>query len=225
MDIVEHARSRYAIKGYQAAKPISDDIMVKLKELLQLAPSSLNLQPWHFIWATSEAGKARIAKAAEDAKYIYNKPSILNASAAVVFCSLKEIDDAYLERIANQEATDGRYGSVDDEQVQQSKAKRVEIFKMYCGLHKAVFKDEQHWLNHQSYINLGQFLLGAEALGVGATPMEGFDTAIMDAEFGLAGKGYASQVIVTLGYSDPETDYNGTLSKSRLPMGEILTEV
>ena len=96
---------------------------------------------------------------------------------------------------------------------------------MYCGLHKTVFKDEQSWLNHQSYINLGQFLLGAEALGIGATPMEGFDTELFDAEFDLADKGYASQVIVTLGYRDAETDYNGDLPKSRLPISDIISEI
>ena len=42
-------------------------------------------------------------------------------------------------------------------------------------------------------------------------------------EFGLREKGYAALVVVALGYSDPEKDYNAKLPKSRLPCSDILT--
>ncbi|WP_131814592.1 hypothetical protein [Cognatishimia maritima] len=75
------------------------------------------------------------------------------------------------------------------------------------------------------YLNLWELLLGVSTLGINATPMESIDTRALDAEFGLREKGYSSLFIVTLGYSDSDTDFNAKLPKSRLPFNEILTEV
>lgn len=55
--------------------------------------------------------------------------------------------------------------------------------------------------------------------------MEGFDPVALDAEFGLAGKGFTSLVVVPIGYSKAETEYNAGLPKSRLAYTDILTEV
>ena len=80
-------------------------------------------------------------------------------------------------------------------------------------------------MDKQVYLNLGQFLLGAAALGVDATPMEGIEIPVLDAEFGLREKGYSALFVVPLGYHDPEQDYNASLPKSRLPYSDILMEV
>ena len=44
-------------------RPVTAEQIEQLKTLLRYAPSSVNSQPWHFIIASSEEGKARIAKA------------------------------------------------------------------------------------------------------------------------------------------------------------------
>jgi nitroreductase/dihydropteridine reductase len=68
-------------------------------------------------------------------------------------------------------------------------------------------------------------LLGAATLGIDATPMEGIDTRVLDAEFGLREKGYNSLFVVPVGYADKEADYNGRLPKSRLPAEAIITQL
>lgn len=60
--------------------------------------------------------------------------------------------------------------------------------------------------------------------GSDAVPIEGFDAAILDAEFGLKEKGYTSLVVVPVGHHSVE-DFNATLPKSRLPQNITLTEV
>ena len=80
-------------------------------------------------------------------------------------------------------------------------------------------------MDKQVYLNGGNFLLGVAALGIDATPMEGIDMDVLDAEFGLREKGYRSLFVVPIGYSDPDEDYNAALPKSRLPLAEIVTEV
>ena len=70
---------------------------------------------------------------------------------------------------------------------------------------------------------LCNFLLGVAAMGLDAVPIEGFDAAILDEEFGLKEKGFTSLVVVPVGHHSVE-DFNATLPKSRLPLSTIVTE-
>lgn len=96
---------------------------------------------------------------------------------------------------------------------------------LFINLHKHDYKDVQHWMDKQVYLNIGQFLLGVATLGIDATPMEGIEVAAIDEEFGLREKGYTSLAVVCLGYHHAEDDYNAALPKSRWGYEEILTEV
>ena len=95
---------------------------------------------------------------------------------------------------------------------------------MFVNMHKHDYKDLQHWVDKQVYLNVGQFLLAVSTLGIDATPMEGIEVAVLDEEFGLREKGYTSLVVVPIGYHSEE-DFNAKLPKSRLPYSEILTEI
>lgn len=86
MNIAQVAEKRYTTKVYDPSKKITPENFAQIKKLLQLSPSSLNLQPWHFIIADNDPGKARIAKACEG-NYQVNAQKVLNASHVVVYCS------------------------------------------------------------------------------------------------------------------------------------------
>jgi nitroreductase/dihydropteridine reductase len=62
------------------------------------------------------------------------------------------------------------------------------------------------------------------AMGLDAVPIEGFDAAVLDAEFGLKEKGFTSLVVVPVGYHSEE-DFNKKLPKSRLPEETVITEI
>jgi len=218
-DITYYAKKRHTTKAYDPNRRIPDETVGKLKELLRFSPSSTNIQPWHFVIASTQEGKARVAKATE--KYPFNRPSILNASHVVVFASRLAVDEDYLQHVLEQEDKDGRF----DTDKETHKPAMHGGRSLFVNLHKQDFKDVQHWMDKQVYLNLGQFLLGAAALGVDATPMEGIEIPVLDAEFGLREKGYSALFVVPLGYHDPEQDYNASLPKSRLPYSDILTEV
>ena len=218
-DITYYAKKRHTTKAYDPNRRIPDETVEKLKELLRFSPSSTNIQPWHFVIASTQEGKERVAKATE--KYPFNRPSILNASHVVVFASRLAVDEDYLQHVLEQEDKDGRF----DADKETHKPAMHGGRSLFVNLHKQDFKDVQHWMDKQVYLNLGQFLLGAAALGVDATPMEGIEIPVLDAEFGLREKGYSAVFVVPLGYHDPEQDYNASLPKSRLPYSDILTEV
>ena len=86
MDIIKALETRYSTKEFDPTKKISSEDMNKIETLLQLSPSSTNVQPWHFIVASTEEGKNRVAKSAEGF-FVFNKDKILNASAVVVFAT------------------------------------------------------------------------------------------------------------------------------------------
>lgn len=219
-DITHYARNRHTVKAFDSSKTIPEETVAKLKTLLQLSPSSTNAQPWHFIFASTKDGKAKVAKATERL-YPFNKASILNASHVVVFASRLAIEEDYLLHVLEQEDKDGRFDADKKTHKPQMHAGR----SLFANLHKQDYKDAQHWMDKQVYLNIGQFLLGVSALGIDATPMEGIEISVLDEEFGLREKGYSSLVVVALGYSDPEADFNAKLPKSRLPMSEIITTV
>lgn len=219
-DITDVVKNRHTAKGYDATRKISDANIAKVKELLRLSPSSTNAQPWHFILASTDAGKERVAKGTDD-KFPFNSPSIRAASHVVVFTARKALKEDHLLNVLEKEEADGRYVGGPVAQKAQMAAGR----NMFLNLHKDVLNDEQQWNEKQVYLNVGQFLLGVAALGIDATPMEGFDPVALDVEFGLAEKGFTSLVVVPIGYSNSETDYNATLPKSRLTYSDILTEV
>ena len=216
-DINYYAKNRHTAKAYDPNKKISNENIEKIKELLRYSPSSVNSQPWHFILVSTDEGKKRVAKA--NKAYPFNNPSILASSHVVIFCSKLAIEDDYIAKILEQEDISGRFP-------EPALKDRVDTTrKTFINLHKHDYKDVQHWMDKQVYLNLGQFLLGAATLGLDATPMEGIDVKSIDEEFGLREKGYTSLVVVTLGYHHSIDDFNAKLPKSRFPFSQILTEI
>ncbi|UTL79351.1 oxygen-insensitive NAD(P)H nitroreductase [Pseudomonas putida] len=215
MDTVSLAKRRYTTKAYDAARKIPQATIDALLEQLRHSPSSVNSQPWHFIVADSAEGKARLAKSTLDG-FAYNTPKILDASHVIVFCARTDMTEAHLDAVLDQEAADGRFR--DD----QARAGQNQSRRHYVNLHRYDQKDLQHWMEKQTYLALGTALLGAAAHGLDATPIEGFDSKIMDAELGLREQGYTSVVVLSLGYRS-ESDFNAGLNKSRLPVSKVFT--
>ncbi|AYN26655.1 MULTISPECIES: oxygen-insensitive NAD(P)H nitroreductase [Buttiauxella] len=216
MDIIQSAASRYSTKAFDPSKKITAENIEKVKDLLRLSPSSTNSQPWHFILASTPEAKARIAKATSGF-YVFNERKVLDASHVVVFCAKTAIDETHLSKLLDQENADGRFAS------QQAMEGQHKGRSYFVNMHRFDYKDAQHWMEKQVYLNVGNFLLGVSTLNIDAVPIEGFDARILDEEFGLREKGFTSLVIVPIGYRSVE-DFNAALPKSRLEFSEILTE-
>lgn len=207
MDLIELLKHRYTAKAYDAGRKLPQDVVAQLLAALRFSPSSVNAQPWHFIVADDEAGKARVARGAAG-PFAYNAPKILNASHVVVLCARDTLPPEHLQAVLDQEQEDGRFAG------EEAREGQRKTRGGYVALHEQA-GDLPVWTQKQVYIALGFLLLAAGALGVDATPMEGFDGAALDEAFGLADKGLSPAVIVALGYH-AETDFNAKLPKSRL---------
>ena len=215
MNLIEIMNNRYSTKKFDTNKKISEEDMKQIKELLRLSSSSVNLQPWHFVIASTEDGKNKISKSTEGF-YAFNKEKVLEASHVIVLCSKTSIDESFLQNILEKEDKDGRFAN--DEFKNGMHGGR----STFVNIHKNDLNDLQQWVDKQVYLNLGNLLLGVAALGIDSVPMEGFDSEILGQELGLSEKGLKAIAIVPIGYR-AEDDFNATLPKSRLNEEEIFT--
>jgi nitroreductase/dihydropteridine reductase len=217
MKITDILNWRYSTKEFDTSKKISNEDLEQIKALLQMSSSSTNIQPWHFIIAGTEEGKKRIAKGTQGF-YQFNEAKVMEASHVIVFCAKTEADETYMKHLLEVEDKDGRYPN---EEIKQMVFGARNIF---ANMHKYDYKDQQHWMEKQVYLNIGNLLLGAAALKIDTLPMEGLDMKALDEEFNLREKGFTAVSVVSLGYRT-ETDFNtpDKTPKSRLPQEEILT--
>lgn len=217
MDLLNISKQRYTTKAYDPTKKIPQEQFERLLQILRLAPSSINIQPWHFFIADNDAAKQRIAKALVG-KYSYNAPKVLDSSHTILFCTKADITEQHLENLLTQDDNSGRFK--DDKAKQGQKDSRTG----YVDYYRNEKGDVQRWAENQTFIALGQMLLAAGIEDIDATPIGGFDEDIINQELELAEHGLIPSVIMTLGYRS-ENDFNAKLPKSRLKAEDIFTHL
>lgn len=215
MTLNDAVARRHTVKAFEQGKSLPQDEIETLLKVLRNSPSSVNSQPWHFVVASTEAGREQIA-ASTDGAFAYNSPKVRNASHVIALCMRTDLDEAHLQNVLDQEDADGRYAKP------ESKANNDMVRRSYVDMHRYESRDVPQWMEKQVYLALGGLLLGAAMLGIDATPMEGFDQRALDQALGLREKGFTSVVLVSLGYRS-DADFNAALPKSRLPRDEIFT--
>ncbi len=209
MDFIELSEKRFTAKKFNPEKIISKSDFEKLKKILQLSPSSVNSQPWMFIWGSAKASKNRIRPALFD----FNWDRLDTCSHFVVIAVRKSLPETYQRKLIDQEKADGRIKSED---IAKS---AYEFRKVYIDLldSRGV---TQCWAKHQAYIAMTTLLYGAKAMGIDSTPIEGFNPEEMDKILNLDNYGFTSALVITLGY-DADDDHNRDRPKSRWPEKDI----
>lgn len=177
---------------------------------IQLAPTSIGLQPFTVLVIEDEETRAKIAPA------IYNQPQITQGSHVVVFAAWKEYSqqdiDKYLNHIA--ELRNVPVDSLDG------------LKNMIEGAISGKTPEQLLvWNQKQAYIALGFGLVAAAEEQVDATPMEGFDPDALDAALGLTEKGLRSTLVLALGYRDATNDYMNGKAKVRRKKEELFIKI
>ncbi len=213
MDLFELSSRRFTTKHYDPSRKISDSDIEKLKEILRLAPSAVNSQPWHFIIGSSGKAKQLIRPAIAD----FNWPRTDGCSHFVVLCVKDNLDEAHLNAVTDKENADDRFPDETVKKTLDSKRKGYVSLKRECGqLHT--------WVTNQVYIAMAALLYGAASLDIQSTAIEGYNPEKLDEILNLQAKGLRSVAIVTLGYGAPD-DGNATRKKSRLPTEAVFSEL
>ena len=130
MNFLELAKNRYTTK-YYSTKRISDEDIAQLKEILRLAPSSINSQPWQFVFIDDAPTKEAFAKVS-----LNNADRVRNASHLVVFMANRSLP-SFEEKLVKATTEMARVGFY--QKVQKPKGD----IALYT------------WINNQVYISLG----------------------------------------------------------------------
>lgn len=206
---IEKLNWRYATKRMNNT-PIAEDKLSRIVEAIQLAPTSLGLQPFKLLVIKDAATRAKIAPA------IYNQPQITEGAAVLVFAiwenaGIAEVD-AYMNQIAEERG-------VPVEALADFRA-------MVAGSVEGKTPEElQVWFARQAYIALGFGLAAAAFEEVDSTPMEGFNPAALDEALGLGAKGLKSVVVLALGNRDAANDYLANAKKIRRPQAQFVETI
>ncbi|BBE17488.1 oxygen-insensitive NAD(P)H nitroreductase [Aquipluma nitroreducens] len=209
MSALNNLEWRYAAKRMNGQK-VPAEKLEKILKAIQLAPTSIGLQPFTVLVVENEELKAKMAPA------IYNQPQITEGSHVLVFAAWKEYSDENVEKYLNNIAT------VRGIPVESLDGMRNMINGAISGK-----TPEQllNWNSRQAYIALGTGLAVAAEEQVDSTPMEGFDPDALDAVLGLQEKGLRSTVILALGYRDAEKDYLSSSAKVRRNKEELFVRL
>ena len=199
---------RYAVKQYDPTRRIDAATWNALEESLVLAPSSAGLQPYTFFVIDDKDVRARLREASRD------QSPVTEADKFVVFAARVNFSEADVDRFVH------RVAAVRDIPVASLEGLR----NMGIRTTKRPVAVRDEWTARQTYIALGTFISAAAALGVDATPMEGFDPAQYDAILGLSDKGYRAVAVAAAGYRSPDDKY-GHLPKVRFPRAEVVRHI
>ena len=192
-------KERYTTKKYDASKKINFNIIEELKQILHLAPSSINSQPWKFHFVSDEKIKNELAKVS-----YFNTEKVINCDTVVVFNVYNDI-------------------TLFEEQIKKHLPEGA--FNYYLTYIKPLPEAEiKAWMSKQVYLALGVFLIACAQLQIDATPMEGIEIDKYDAI--LNQENYTALVAVAIGYRDQEdANQPDRKPKSRLPIDQIIETI
>lgn len=209
MELIKSLEWRYASKRMNG-QAVPEDKVNNILEAIQLAPSSMGLQPYTVLVITDKDVKKKIRAVA------YNQPQIEESSHLLVFAAWADISAEQIEEFIQQSAT-----------IRKVSPDTLEDFKntLLGTITRNSTEQNYNWAARQAYIAFGTGIAAAASERVDATPMEGFDNAALDELLGLKEKGLRSVTLLPLGYRDSENDWLANLAKVRRHKDKLFIHV
>lgn len=200
MNPLELAQIRYSAKKFDSSKKIPQEIIDDLKEILRLAPSSINIQPWKFTFVQNPEIKEKLA-----AVSMHNVEKVNQAGLLVVFSVADDLDA--FQDVVNRGVLADRHRD------------------WYNSLRKNMPEaDLKAWMAKQVYIALGVGLNASVALGLDATPMEGIEIDKYGTILNMTT--YKPLFAMAVGYAAAD-DHNRleVTPKSRRPLDDVIESI
>jgi len=208
MQLTEALNWRYAAKKMNGQQ-VPQEKIDRILNAIRLSASSAGLQPYKVIVVSNHELKGKIHEAA------CQQPQVVEGSHFLVFASFEDLTAEYVDEYMDLIAA--------------TREVPLETLTPFADSVKGALVGrpaEQNaiWAARQAYIGLGFGLVAAAMEEVDATPMEGFNPALMDELLGLKEKGLKSVVVMALGYRDAEKDFLVNAKKVRLPHEKFFIE-
>ena len=154
LSVTEAAERRRSIRSFLPDAIPQDDLQ-QILDVVRLAPSAFNIQPWRFLVVQTPELKAQLAAAA------FNQRQVASAPAVIVLYtdmadSLRRVDDLL-------------HPNMNDAQKASAKATILGFFG------KQTEDEQETWAASTGNIALGYLLLAIESHGYQSSPMAGFE--------------------------------------------------
>jgi len=198
--VIEVILSRSAAKYYDPAATLSDDQIRDLVRIGTSAPTSFHMQNWRFIAVRSPEAKARLSPIA------WNQPPI--TEAAVTFIIIGQLADSSV--IPDRLAPLVEAGVMPAEMVAEWEIPARNLYMDYPQRQR----DEAV---RTATFGAAAMIYAARSLGLGSTPMIGFDAESAHREFGL-GENEVPVLLLSVGAERP----GNWAQKPRLPVADVL---
>ncbi len=201
MKFLDYFRERYTTKTYDSTQKIGSEQLAELKEILRLSPSSINSQPWQFIFVESESLREKLAPASQ-----HNGDKVRNCTAVIVMCSRYDIDGF--------------------EEWFKANSPEYAVGYFVNNIKPKGEAAVREWFTRQLYISLGVVLSACATMGIDSTPMEGIDTEKYDKILNIDTTKYRSVVAVALGIRTTD-DFNqpSLKPKTRRPLSDVVVSL
>ncbi|PKR82220.1 NAD(P)H-dependent oxidoreductase [Brumimicrobium salinarum] len=210
MDVIEALNWRYAVKKFNSEKKLTEEQVDRIKQALQLTPTSMGLQLMKFVMVESEAVKQKITPIA------YNQPQIEDASHLIVMCRKTDVQPKDIDTFIETAAAANKMEVSNPAMVDYDKSLRVSL---------SIPEEQQKiWMDNQVYIALGNLMTVCAIEGIDACPMEGFDRKKLNEELGFSEQNLDAVVIFALGYRS-EDDYRLKFKKVRRPLEDLFETI
>ena len=164
LSVREAAEQRRSVRAYDPT-PIPAEELEEILDVVRLAPSAFNLQPWRFVVVETPELRERLAEAAYGQRQVRSAPAVivLYTDMADVLANVDEVLHPGMDAA-------------------QRAAARESILRSFRDRSET---EREEWGAQQGNNALGYLLLAAEAHGYQTSPMLGFDAAAVKELMGL----------------------------------------
>lgn len=186
MDVSVALETRRAIPSFDSSVVISLDEIRQLVDKANLAPSSMNLQPWKILVAHSEEAKETLKSVS------YNQSKITEASAVIVVCG----DLEHYRQVEQVTAEAVKQGVTSEE-------RRARTVSMAIGAYESNDQKQRDEVFRGGSLWSMAFMLAATEAGWDTAPMGGFEPDKLAEAFGLPSN-ILPVLVIAVGKRHPE---------------------
>lgn len=169
MDFEEIVKNRRAVRDYED-KPVSDEQLKKLFDIVRFTPSAINLQHWEFIIVKDIARRKALRECTPR--------------------SQKQLEEAPVDIIVLGNSDVIAHIDMVTDPVRKERAQ---------GLEKNPESDRRMWAQQNANLAAMTLMLAAQSMGLSTCPMTGFDSDMVRKEFNIPEK-YEIVMLIPLGY-------------------------
>lgn len=207
MALVNTMNWRYATKKFDTEKKLNEEQITDLLKGMNLAPSSLGLQPFEFIVINDKNLQNTLRE------HSYDQAQVSDASHVIVIAAKKTITqtyiDDYIERTAN----------IRNKDISELDGLRHMVNNFVSGK-----SDDEifNWSQKQSYLVVGVLMALCADMHIDACPMEGFNPEKYNEILELNKRNLHATVIIPVGFRSIDDEF-ADKKKSRHHLDEIIT--